>query len=231
MSAAALASAGCARGKEGAKMHRRIVIALICVAVAVSLSGCGGPGNPIEWDDAAERANLIRAANSWARGIEDYDIEAMAGDNMLAAGFLLTITENGESHTKTREELIAELEADADNQTDFRLNYGYTLRLDIDNGVVGGDLMPGEDYVNAWTITHISQYEADIEAFFEVFEEAIDVPRWRSDSGQMSMHFIRSYGAWKILSMEIAFGGDCYGDAAGGRAARGGGFGFGFGRP
>lgn len=215
-------------------MHRRIAVALICAAMSVSLSGCGGPGNPIEWDDAVERANLVYAADSWAGGIENYDIDAMAGDNILAAGFLLTVTESGSSDTKTREALIAELEADADNQADFRKNSAYELRLDVDTGVVAGDLMPGEDPVNAWTITHFSQYEADVEAFFEVFEESVGVPRWRSDSGQISMHFIRTYGAWKILSLDIRFGADFYGVGAGGASApraiagpRAGGFGFG----
>ncbi|OPZ62206.1 MAG: hypothetical protein BWY85_02161 [Firmicutes bacterium ADurb.Bin506] len=70
-------------------------------------------------------------------------------------------------------------------------------------------------------------------AFFEVFEEATDVPRWRSDSGQISMHFIRTYGAWKILTMEIKFGAAFYPGGYGYRTAAGavagpraGGFGF-----
>jgi hypothetical protein len=206
------------------------MMAVLCVVMAVALSGCGGSGVPVDWDDTAERANLIRAANSWITGIEAYDIDGMAGDNILAAGFVLTITENGASPTKDREQLIAELIADAVNQEDFRMDSGYTLRLDIDSDPTAD---AGYDTENAWTVLEISQYEADVTAFFEVFEEATDVPRWRSDSGQISMHFIRTYGAWKILTMEIKFGAAFYPGGYGYRTAAGavagpraGGFGF-----
>ena len=215
-------------------MSKRIIMAVLCVVMAVALSGCGGPGVPVDWDDVAEEANLVRAANSWVAGIEEYDIDAMAGDGILAAGFMLTITENGGSTTKDREQLIAELLADEDNQVYFRLNAGYTLRLDIDGvGDADGDMSYENDTVNAWTILQINQYEADVEAFFEVFEQSTDVSEWRSDSGQISMHFIRTYGAWKILTMEIKFGGGYSGGNPGlcaTRALKGtraGGFGFG----
>ncbi len=200
-------------------MNKKIIMAVLCVVMAVALSGCGGPGNPLEWDNAAERANLVCAASRWAGGIEDYDIDAMAGNNIMAAGFRLTINENGESDTKTREVLISELGADAENQANFRYDSAYELRLDIDSDGLDGDIIFGEDDVNAWTIVNISQYEADVTGFFEVFEESTGVPRWRSDSGQISMHFIRSYGAWMILSMEIRFGAANYPSDPGADAA------------
>lgn len=130
-------------------MTKRICLAALAIAMAAALAGCGGPGNPLEWDGTAERANLVCAASSWAGGIEEYDTDAMAGDGILAAGFVLAITENGARYTKTRETLLSELEADAGNQADFRADSAYELRLDIDNGAVAGDVMPGEDDVNA----------------------------------------------------------------------------------
>jgi len=199
-------------------VNKKIMMAVLCVVMAVALSGCGGPGNPIQWDDAAERANLVHAASSWAGGIEDYDIDAMAGNGILAAGFTLSIKENGKTYPKTREKLLAELQADAAKQAAFRADSAYKLRLDIDNGVLAGDLLPGYDAINAWTIVNISLSGADVVAFFEVFEEATGVPRWRTDSGEISMHFIRTFGAWKILTMEISYGAGAYADGASGGA-------------
>lgn len=219
-------------------MYRRVTIALLCAAMALALSGCGGSKNLINWNDAVERENLLAAANSWIRGIEEYDREAMAGNGIMAAGFMLTITENGDSYLKNLATLRDELLADEGYQLAFR-DDGYALHLDIDGGPVVGDAVHGEDAENAWSITEFGQYKASIIGGFEVFERwSGSGVVWRSDSGQIQAHFIRSYNAWKLVSMEIKFGEEHYADFCGvggasvGRAASAGartltGFGFG----
>lgn len=220
-------------------MYRRVTIALLCAAMALALSGCGGSKNLINWNDAVERENLLAAANSWIRGIEEYDFEAMAGNGIMAAGFELTITENKRSYLKDLATLRTELLADKGYQLAFRDEAGYALHLDIDGGPVVGDAVHGEDAENAWSITEFGQYKASIIGGFEVFERwsGSDVV-WRSDSGQIQADFIRSYNAWKLVSMEIKFGEEHYADFCGvggasvGRAASAGartltGFGFG----
>ena len=183
-------------------MYRRVTIALLCAAMALALSGCGGSKNLINWNDAVERENLLAAANSWIRGIEEYDFEAMAGNGIMAAGFELTITENKRSYHKDLDTLRADLLADKGYQLAFRDEAGYALHLDIIGGPVDGDAVPGEDAENAWSITEFGQYKASIIGGFEVFERwsGSDVV-WRSDSGQIQAHFIRSYNAWKLVSM------------------------------
>ncbi|OPZ64050.1 MAG: hypothetical protein BWY85_01373 [Firmicutes bacterium ADurb.Bin506] len=207
-------------------MVKRIAVAVMCAAMALALSGCGGPGVPIGWDESVEIVNLTRAADSWVAGVEVYDVAAMAGDLIMAPDFMLTIIENGRNYTKGLGKLRDELAADEDNQLAFRSEAGLGIRLDIDGGGADGDIINGMDDVNSWTIARISKYEADVTALFEVFEWADGVSTWRSDSGVITAHFIRTYGAWKLLTMEIRFGAGNYAGAGSVGVIRTLGFGF-----
>jgi hypothetical protein len=214
------------------QVYRKISLVVLCAVMAAALSGCRSSGGAAGWNDMVERAKLVEVADSWVMGIEDYDVDAMAGPALMAAGFTLTITEGGHSYTKDLDTLRGEVEAAEPAQLEARQERGYVIRLDIDGAPVAGDLMPGEDPVNAWTIVNIGQDKADVAAFFEVFERADTVSVWRSDVGQIAANFIRSYGVWKLASMEIKFGPEHYSAADGATGAavavvgRPGGFGF-----
>ncbi len=190
-------------------MYRRVTIALLCAAMALALSGCGGSKNLINWNDAVERENLLAAANSWIRGIEDYDIDAMAGPGIVTDGFLLTIKDSlsGED-TKNLNRLLSELQEDVEYQRLFREHRGLSVRLDIDGGggPYEGDSLNCEDIVNAWSIRDFDKYQATVEGYFEVFESATGVPRIRTDSGTITASFVRTYNAWKLIAMTIEFG-------------------------
>ena len=75
-------------------MKVRHIIVLLALATATAvLAGCT-PVLPVPpWEEAHEMARITKAVNDWARGVEDYDVEAMAGNRVLAAGFKLMITE------------------------------------------------------------------------------------------------------------------------------------------
>jgi len=186
---------------------KKTAMAVLCVAMAVALAGCGGPGNLIQWDDSVEKATLIAAANSWVSGIEDYDIDAMAGPGIVTDGFLLTIKDSlsGED-TKDLSRLLSELREDVEDQRLFREHRGLSVRLDIDGGPYGGDFLNCEDIVNAWSIRDFGKYQATVEGYFEVFESATGVPRIRTDSGTITASFVRTYNAWKLIAMTIEFG-------------------------
>jgi hypothetical protein len=186
---------------------KKTAMAVLCVAMAVALAGCGGPGNLIQWDDSVEKATLIAAANSWVSGIEDYDIDAMAGPGIVTDGFLLTIKDSlsGED-TKNLSRLLSELREDVEDQRLFREHRGLSVRLDIDGGPYEDDLLNCEDTVNAWSIRDFGKYQATVEGYFEVFESATGVPRIRTDSGTITASFVRTYNAWKLIAMTIEFG-------------------------
>ncbi len=191
-------------------MTKRIAILAVLVALAVALAGCGIKP-PIQWDETEERARVLEAMNGWVDGVEAYNVDAMAGNGILAAGFELTIKEGSSSgYTKDAAVLKSELNADAGNQADYRKPAnGYVLRLDIDNaaGVVG------YDDVNAWTIVSINKTNAEVVGKFEVYEKAAVRPTWwQSDTGNIEVTLVRTPNAWKMTNMTIKF--DVFGTLA-----------------
>ena len=96
----------CVRGEEGEQMTKRICLAALAIAMAAALAGCGGPGNPGVGRHSREGPIwCVRPARGLAVS-KEYDTDAMAGDGILAAGFVLAITENGARYTKTHETLL-----------------------------------------------------------------------------------------------------------------------------
>lgn len=195
-------------------MMKRFAYLAALAIVAVALAGCvptfNGP-----WNEVEERQHVMSAVNAWATGVEEYDIDAMAGEGTLAAGFQLTIEEGGASYTKNAALLRSELESDSANQRLFRSKSGYDIRLDIDGpGSFPGDAWNEEDPVNNWTIVSINQYKARATGFFEVFEVCDGMPeKWRSDSGLIEIEFLRTPARWKMAAMNIKFGKSHYGAA------------------
>lgn len=191
-------------------MTKRIAILAVLVALAVAMAGCGVKP-PIKWDETEERAQVLEAMNGWVAGVEAYNVEAMAGNGILAAGFELTIQEgSSKGYTKDAALLKSELNVDAGNQAEYRKPAnGYVLRLDIDNaaGVVG------YDDVNAWTIVSINRTNAQVVGKFEVYEKATVRPTWwKSDTGNIDVTLVRTPNAWKMIDMTIKF--DVFGSLA-----------------
>lgn len=193
-------------------MTKRIAILAALVAVALTLAGCGFKP-PVQWNETEERARALEAMNGWAEGVEDYNIDAMAGDGILAAGFKLYIYEGVILGTNGKEApaLRDDLNKDAADQASFREDKGYILRLDIDKDLTDA----GYDEVNDWTIDSISKTNAKVLGRFEVFETADDLENvnggrivdgwWNSDNGSITVELVRTPNAWKIISMKIVF--------------------------
>jgi len=190
-------------------MTKRIAILAVLVALAVALAGCGIKP-PIQWDETEERVRVLEAMNGWVDGVEAYDVDAMAGNGILAEGFELIIEEGTNVQPKKADKLRSELNADAGNQAEYRKpENGYVLRLDIDNaaGVVG------YDDENAWTIVSINRTNAEVVGKFEVYEKAAVRPTWwKSDTGNIAITLVRVPNAWKIIDMTIKF--DVFGTLA-----------------
>ena len=185
-------------------MTKRIAILAALVAVALTLAGCGFKP-PVQWNETEERARALEAMNGWAQGVEDYNIDAMAGDGILAAGFRLTIKEgSAKPYDKPVTDLLRELRDDEDNQLAFRKSKaeggaGYELAFDVD-----------------WEIDKINKSSATVLGVFEVWETmegglGADVPGhivdgwWNSDNGTIEVALVRTPNAWKITYMKIVF--------------------------
>lgn len=199
---------------------RQVVILLALAVTTALLAGCT-PVLPVPpWEEAEELTRITKAVNDWVRGVEGYDVEAMAGSRVLAAGFKLTITERL-TRTKNAETLRTELQRDEVAQGYFRTEKGYELRLDIDSpdagsSAVAGDIVGEYDTVNAWSVVALDKIRvtARIAGKFEVYEKADGVPRWRSDSGEILIDLVKTSAGWKFTNMTIKFGAGFYADSA-----------------
>ncbi len=187
-------------------MTKRIAILAALVAVAVTLAGCGLKP-PVQWNEAEEREHVAKALASWVTGIEEYDVDAMAGDGILAAGFKLIIQEgDAKPYEKNAARLMEELIGDTDNQLAFRKSKaqggaGYQLEFDVD-----------------WLIARIDKSSATVNGEFGVWETIegglggldftggrIENGWWNSDNGLITISMVRTPNAWKMISMTIVF--------------------------
>jgi len=191
-------------------MTKRIAILAALVAVAVALAGCGFK-HPVEWIEAEEKQRIEEAVGRWVDGIEDYNVDAMAGNGILAAGFKLVIKEGqtGEPYEKSVAELMEDLLADEANQLRFREDpppdgngAGYELDFRVDWG----------------PITIAKQSSATVIGEFGVWETIkgglqgpdftggrIEGGWWNSDNGLITIYLVRTPNAWKMISMTIVF--------------------------
>ncbi len=108
-------------------MRTRYCAAVSLLAPAgIVLSGCSGPP---PFSEPVERVRITNALDAWADGVERHDIDAMAGDAVLAPYFTLIMSEAGYTYTKDVQRLHAELEEDRAWQEAFRKLHGYEMRL------------------------------------------------------------------------------------------------------
>ena len=185
-------------------MTKRIAILAALVAVALTLAGCGFKP-PAQWNETEERERVAEALGSWVTGVEDYDVDAMAGNGILAPDFKLVIQEgSAKPYEKPAAKLMDELLGDEDNQLTFRKSKakggaGYQLEFDVD-----------------WLITRINKSSATVNGEFGVWETidgglGNDVPGriedgwWNSDNGLITVELVRTPNAWKMISMTIVF--------------------------
>jgi len=200
---------------------QQVVILSVLAATAALLAGCTPVLPAPPWEEAEELTRITKAVNDWVRGVEGYDVEAMAANRVLAAGFKLTITERL-TRTKNAETLRTELQRDEVPQGCFRTEKGYVLRLDIDcpdagSSAVAGDIAGEYDDVNAWSVVALDKIRvtARIAGKFEVYEQATGVPRWRSDSGEILIDLVKTSAGWRSTEMTIKFGAGFCADHAG----------------
>lgn len=187
-------------------MTKRIAILAALVAVALTLAGCGFKP-PVQWNEAEARERVAEALGRWVTGIEEYDVDAMAGDGILAPGFKLIIQEgSAKPYEKNAAKLMEELLGDRDNQLAFRKaadegGPGYQLEFDVD-----------------WVITKINKSYATVNGEFGVWETIegglggldftggrIENGWWNSDNGLITIELVRTPNAWKMTSMTIVF--------------------------
>ena len=201
-----------------------IVLSLIALAAAV-LAGCVGPP---PFSEPVERTRVSLALDAWVSGVERYDIDAMAGNAILAPCFTLVMTEAGHTYTKDIERLRGELEADREWQEAFRRDGGYVMRLDIDGPIrIPGDLPHARDGVNAWTVSFQGSTKSSASGFFEVFEKSTKTPDWwPSDRGSIDIQLEKTGSGWRMSEMHIRFGPSFYGLAPSSAAANVGTAGF-----
>lgn len=185
-------------------MTKRIAILAALVAVAVTLAGCGLKP-PVQWNEAEEREHVAKALASWVTGIEEYDVDAMAGDGILAAGFKLIIKEGSATpYEKPAADLLKELRDDEGNQLAFRKSKA--------EGGAGYEL----DFRANWVIDTINRSSATVNTLFEVWETIdgglgadesghIENGWWNSDKGTIEVTLVRTPNAWKMVSMKIVF--------------------------
>ena len=65
---------------------RHVTFLLALVVATALLAGCT-PVLPVPpWEEAEELISITEAVNGWARGVERYDIEAMAGSRAWPQG-------------------------------------------------------------------------------------------------------------------------------------------------
>jgi len=187
-------------------MTKRIAILAALVAVALTLAGCGFKP-PAQWNETEERERVAEALGSWVTGVEDYDVDAMAGNGILAPDFKLVIQEgSAKPYEKPAAKLMDELLGDEDNQLTFRKSKakggaGYQLEFDVD-----------------WLITRINKSSATVNGEFGVWETIegglggldftggrIENGWWNSDNGLITIELVRTPNAWKMISMTIVF--------------------------
>lgn len=188
-------------------MVKRIAILSALVVMAVTLAGCGFK-HPVQWNEAEERERVAETLDGWATGIEEYDIDAMAGDGVLAAGFRLIMQEGSAqaSEPKDAAKLLKELRDDEGNQLAFRKSKaeggaGYQLRFDVH-----------------WDIDKINRSSATVIGAFAVWETIqgglggfdftagrIENGWWNSDNGLITIELVRTPDAWKMVGMTIVF--------------------------
>ena len=187
-------------------MTKRIAILAALVAVALTLAGCGFKP-PVQWNEAEERERVAETLGGWVAGVEDYDVDAMAGNGILAPDFKLIIQEgSAKPYDKSAAKLMEELLGDRDNQLAFRKSKtesgpGYELDFQVD-----------------WVVTRINKTSATVTGEFEVWETIdgglqgsdftggrIENGWWNSDNGLMTIELVRTPNAWKMISMTIVF--------------------------
>jgi len=172
-------------------MTKRIAILAALVAVAITLAGCGFK-HPVEWIETEEKQRIVEALGRWVTGIEEYDVDAMAGSGILAAGFKLVMKEGqtGEPYEKNVAKLMEELLADEANQQRFRDEKNYELEFDVDWG----------------PINIAKKASATVIGGFKVLEKAEGLDDWwNSDNGTIEVTLVRTPNAWKMISMKIVF--------------------------
>lgn|GEM_PF-2072735 len=196
----------------------KVIVLSLVVLAAVALAGCAGPP---QFSEPAERARMSLALDAWVDGVERYDVEAMAGDSVLAPHFTLVMTEAGYTYTKNRDRLRAELEEDREWQEAFRGEGGYAMRLDIDGPArIPGDLAYARDGVDAWTVSFQGSTKSSASGFFEVFEKSTRTPDWwPSDRGSIDIQLEKTGSGWRMSEMHIRFGPSSYGLAPSSAAA------------
>ncbi|MEA4884345.1 MAG: hypothetical protein VB144_11965 [Clostridia bacterium] len=208
-------------------MAKRTWALVLLSLMTALLSGCTLQ-TPI--DGAQERVQVMAALNSWVRGVEAYEMDAMAGDGVMAAGFRLTIKEGMSTETKDLARLRSEISIDIDEQALLRMTKGYVIRLDIDGSAAAMDVPGVMDSINGWAVATIVGSTAEATGSFEVYEKTTSIPEWRSDSGFISVGMVKTTAGWKMESMTIKFGRCEYrarASSAGMAGMSAGGFGFG----
>lgn len=196
-------------------MTKRIAILAALVVMAATLAGCGFKP-PFQWNEAEELLHVLEAVNGWAQSVEEYNVEAMAGNGILAAGFELSIYEGRMLGTKKdSDRLRTELEGAAAEQALYRAEKGYQLRLDIDLDENDADYGVKDDS-NDWNAVLINRTTAKVTGKFAVYETADSLPEdltdgriyggwWNSDNGEIQITLVRTPNAWKMIDMKIVF--------------------------
>lgn len=203
-------------------MTRRVLLLAITALALVTVSGCIGGGGqaPPPVDQGAIKAAIGAVIDGFEDAVEAYDVDGMLAC-LSGGGFKLTLLEAGYSYTKDFTTLQGELEADEQNQLDWRKpkadgGYGYMLDLRL----------------GTQTFSNITSTGAIVTQTHEVFESADGIDELMTDKGTITWQFAKISGEWKATAVTITFEPvQTAGAVARMQAAERRGFGFGTGAP
>lgn len=172
------------------KKALKVLAAAIALMMLIGMSGCING----EWDPAEADIEARELLGDFVDAIEDFDVDTI--DFMLANGFQLEIYEGFlHTQTKTKAQLMGELNADEDYQLALR-GEGYTM--DLVRTALLCNVYPEELLIKP-------EYEQDFAVEeLAAFLGLTDV--WVSDTGNMKFTLVwDASGVYKIYLMEIFF--------------------------
>jgi hypothetical protein len=195
--------------------RRLLVLGIMAMALAAVLSGCTVPVAEPRYPET--EAGVAATITDFKAAVEAYNVSDEDG---IATYFMnqsdvLTISEAGQSYSKSLDQLRSELLADADNQAYWRAAHGYSLELQL----------------GPPAFSRMSDSGAMVVQSFTVWEEAENPVHQRrvTDHGTIAWTWVKSAGVWKISSMTITFETSvAYRTAAAGSEPVGLGFGTGY---
>jgi hypothetical protein len=180
-------------------MINKISILAVFIILITLFSGCGGgSGSSGDGDKAVTNPEILSLLDDFAKVVDAYEVEGMLECLDDSDGFTLTIHEGSYTDTKNYTRLKTELTEDDEQniqqtwrKTPLDGGNGYVLELIRGTATSGNESPSG----------------AVVKQTFEVYESAVspEIPRTKTDSGNMVWTLAKTTGEWKATAMVINY--------------------------